>query len=348
MTKRKKIILISTAAAILLVVGIVLSHKKISAPPSLPPTLVELTPVKVTDIPLTATAAGTLIANQQTDISPKVGGYITKILFSEGDFVKAGATLIQLDNEKETNDLSAAKADAALSQLQYDHENKAFKRGLILQDQVYNAKVTNEKNEAIVQADQSALDDMTLTAPFSGYVGSKNVSVGDYVSPGQKLVTLVDQQHLLVKYTLASQLAPQLKVGQTATITASFLPGKTFTGQVNFVSPYIDPDSQTIEVHVVLDNAQGDFKPGEFVAITQTLGTLSHAILVPENSVFATMNDYHVFVVNNNHVKSIPVKTGEHIAGQVQIISGLTAKDAVISVGQDQVKDGDLIKVVTH
>ncbi len=346
MQKSKKIIIVAASVVIVLVGISFLSHKKKPVIPALAPTLVELSPVTVTNIPLTATAAGNLTANQQTDISSKVGGYISKILFKEGDFVNVDTLLIQLDDEKEQNDLAAAKADAALSALQYERENKAFKKGLILQDDVYNAKVTNEKNQAIVKADKTALDDMALTAPFSGYVGSKSISVGDYVSPGQKLVTLVDQKNLRVEYALPSQYAPQLQVGQAATITADFLPGKSFPAKVDFVSPYIDADSQTIAVHAILNNENGDLKPGQFVNVNQTLGTLPHAILVPENSVFVSMNGAHVFTVKNDHALSIPVKIGERIFGKVQIIDGLKPNDQVITTGQNLVKDNDPVKII--
>src|SRR5260221_10668553 len=99
MKKSKKIIII-VAVTVIVLVGIgFLSHKKKPVIPALAPTVVELSPVTIADIPLTATAAGNLVANQQTDISPKVGGYISKILFKEGDFVNVGTLLIQLDNE---------------------------------------------------------------------------------------------------------------------------------------------------------------------------------------------------------------------------------------------------------
>lgn len=344
--KRSKKIIITSAVAVVVLIGIgVLSHKKTPSVPAIPPTAVQLSAVSVADVPLTATAAGNLVANQQTDISPKIGGYITKISFKEGDFITANAVLFQLDDEKEQNDLAAAKADAGLSALQYAREVKAFKKGFILQDDVYNAKVTNEKNQAAVKTDQTAVDDMALTAPFSGYVGSKNVSVGDYVSPGQKLVTLVDQKSLLVEYALPSQYAAQLQLDQPVTITADFLPGKNFPAKVSFISPYIDADSQTIAVHALLNNENNQLKPGQFVNVRQTLGTVSHAILVPENSVLPSLNGYHVFIVKNDHAVSVSVKVGEHIDGKVQIISGLQATDKIVTAGQNQIKDNDVVKI---
>jgi len=338
---------ITTVIAVILLIGMMtVSHKKKPTTPSLSPTLVELSTITEADMPRTTSTVGNLRAHQQTDISAKVGGYISKILFKEGDIVTAGTVLIQLDDAKEKNDLRAAASDAALSQLQYEHDYKAYKKGLLLQEQIYNTKVTNEKNQAIVKSDQTALTDMALTAPFSGEVGSQNINLGDYVTPGQKLVTLVDQKSLRVDYALPSQFAPQVKVGQSVIVTADGLPNKIYPASVTFVSPIIDRDSQTIAVHALLNNDNGDLKPGQFVDVHQTLGTLPHALLVPEQSVLAAENGYHVFTVTNNHAVAVLVKIGEHFMGKVQIVAGLKPNDQIITTGQNQIKDNDPVKVV--
>ena len=98
--------------------------------------------------------------------------------------VKAGTVLIQLDDRKQEDDLTAAKANAELSQLQYERDLKALKKGLILQATLYSDKVAYDKNEVIVKTNQTSLEDMTLTAPFDGYLGAKQFSLGDYVKPG--------------------------------------------------------------------------------------------------------------------------------------------------------------------
>jgi len=308
-------------------------------------TLVQLGQVQVVNIPIVANAAGNLIANQSTNISPKNPGYVTKILFKDGQFVKKGSLLIQLDASKQINDLASAKAEAQLSKLQYNRDLKAYKKGLILQSVVYQDKVTNQKNQALVKTNQTLLDDMDLAAPFSGYLGAKTFSVGDYVTAGQKLVSLVDKQHLKVVYSLPSFYAPKLKIGQKVMVTANFLPGLTLPAKVTFIAPSVDSDSQTIQVQAILDNHENTLKPGQFVNVTQTLGMQRDAILVPEDSVIADLNGNHVFMVKNDKAVSVAVTLGERIYGKVQITQGLKAKDQIVTKGQLLLKNGSNVKV---
>lgn len=345
--KSTRSIIIFGFVLLLFLIGFLSKHHHPIKPPALPAIAVSLTPVTTANIPLTATSVGSLFAEQATDISPKMGGYVSNILFKEGDFVSQGALLIQLDDRKEQNDLAAAKVDAELSQRQYDHDALAYKKGLILQDTLYNSKVTNEKNEALVKEEKTAVDNMALIAPFSGYVGEKKVNLGDYVSPGQKLVSLVDQQHLQVHYVLPAKFSPQISLNQRVTLTTDTLPGKSFIALVTFISPVIDPDSQTIAVHASLNNP-GNLKPGQFVNVTHQLSIISNALLIPENCLIASMNGYHVFTIKNNHAVATKVSIGEHVGNTVQITQGLSAKDSVVSLGQDQLKDGDLVSIIQH
>lgn len=346
MKKSNKITLIGIAALVCVVVLIfVFPHKRAKPAPSDPATLVALSPVEMTNIPIVATATGNLIANQSTNISPKVAGYVTKILFNDGEFIKNGTPLIELDASKQADDLASAKAEAAMSRLQYERDLHAYKKGLILQSVVYQEKVTNQKNQALVKTSKTLLDDMDLTAPFSGYLGAKTFSLGDYVTAGQKLVSLVDKQHLKVVYSLPSFYAPKLKVGQSVIITADFLPGLTLPAKVTFIAPSVDANSQTIQVHAMLDNRQNQLKPGQFVNVKQTLGMQRHAILVPEDSVTADLSGHHVFIVKNNKAVALPVNIGERVYGKVQITTGLKAGDQIITKGQLLLKNGSNVKV---
>lgn len=347
MKKTNKIKLIGFAVGVVCIIVFVLlfSHNNTKPVAVDPATLVELNPVEVTNIPIIVTATGNLVANQSTNISPKVAGYVTKILFKDGEFVKSGTILIKLDASKEINGLASAKAEAKMSQLQYNRDEKAYKKGLILQSVIYQDKVTNEKNQALVKTDQTLLDDMDLAAPFSGYLGAKTFSLGDYVTAGQKLVSLVDKQHLKVVYSLPSFYAPKLKIGQRVIITANFLPDFTLPAKVTFIAPSVDSNSQTIEVQAILDNSQNELKPGQFVNVKQTLGTQKNAILVPEDSVKADLNGHHVFEVKNNKATSVPVTIGERVYGKVQITQGLKTGDRIITKGQLLLKDGGKVKI---
>ncbi len=134
---------------------------------------------------------------------------------------------------------------------------------------MHSDKVSLDKDKALAQTNQTALQKMTLRAPFSGYLGAKQFSLGDYVAPGQKLVILVDQLKLKVVYDLPNHFAPQLQIGQPVTVTADFLPGQRFNAKVNYITPYVNSDSQPIGTQGLLNNKNGALKPGQFVTVSK-------------------------------------------------------------------------------
>lgn len=346
-----KKIIISLCAALLiiaLVVGIAIYfHHHATQPKTITsPSLVELSAVKTTLIPNTATATGNLVANQSTIVSPKTNGYVTAIDYQEGEHVKAGQVLIQLDNQSEKENLKSAETALALSQLQYDRNRHLLKRGLITHDVYYNAKVAYQKNQAAVTTDKTNLANKTITAPFDGIIGARNISVGDFVSAGSKLTNLVDIAKLRVEYSLPTIYLSQLKLGQSIIVTPSDLPNEKFIGKVSYISPSIDPETQTITVHAVLNNKNNELKPGEFVNITQKLGPPKKAILIPTQSLFASLKGYYVYSVKNNKAIKIPVHIGKKFENTTEITKGLSQGNEIVVAGQQYLSENKPVKII--
>lgn len=215
-------------------------------------------------LPINATASGYLQAIKNTTITPPVSGYMQSIPFHAGDHVNQGDVLFQLDNAKEKNALSAAKANDTLSRLQYERNKKLLKQGFITQDVYYTSKVTMKQNAAALKTAQTDLAEKTITAPFSGTLGEIKVSIGDYITPGTALTSLVDDQHLRVSYTLPLRDLPLIQLNQAVSIISDVTENKIIA-HVTFISPTIDQDTQTILLNATFDNHQNIFKPGEFV-----------------------------------------------------------------------------------
>lgn len=300
-------------------------------------------PVKVQtliekNIAQTTSTTGYLTADKNTMITPRASGYIKSIDFHEGAFVNAGDTLFQLNDQAEKNALAAAQATFALSKIQYDRDKTLLTRGFITQNVFYTAKMTLKQNQAALQVAELNLRDRAIKAPFSGTAGSIDVSLGDLVNPGKQLTTLVDNQHLRVVYTLPSTHLNQIKVGQSVSIVND-ADKKPIVATVNYVSPQVAQATQTIAVHAAIDNTAQQLKPGEYVTITQTIGESKHVLLVPEQSVLASMNRYTVFIAKNNHAIRVPVTVGQHVDGHVVVTAGLKPNDQLIIAGQDQLKN---------
>lgn len=338
MNIKKKPLIIASIIAIIFI-AYILHHHKTPKTPAIPAVSVRVEKPIQQSITQTTTTTGTLIADKSTTITPRASGYITAISFQEGQTVKAGEVLFQLDSQTQQNALAAAQASFALSKLQYDRDAQFLKKGFITQDMYYSAKVALKQNQAKLQEAQTDLADRTITAPFDGTVGGQSVSLGGFVNPGNTLTTLVDNNHLRAEYALPVKNLNQIQLNQPVIIFDSAKKNK-ITATVSYVAPSIDTATQTISVHANLDNTAHIFKPGEFVTITQTIGTQQQTLLVPEQSILASINGYHVFVVKNNKAIKTLVKIGDHINGNVIITSGLSPADQVIIAGENQVKDG--------
>ncbi len=317
-----------------------LQHKKIV--PALAPSSVVLAPVDVSDVPIQIEATGNLSANQQSDISPETSGYVAKIEFTEGHFVKKGEVLVSLDTREQAAKVAQARSAAQLSEDNYKRNAKLGTLAISKQD-LENLHSIAEQNKAALLAAETVLSQMTLRAPFSGYLGAKNISVGDFIPAGQKIVTLTDISQLKISYNVPGRYANQLQLGQLVSITpeGSKTPLK---GSVSYIAPTIDEATQTIEVHALFDNPQNALKAGEFVTLAQIVGLRKKAILVPENALQGNVDGYYVFSVDNtHHVISRSVTPGEHYNGKVIIKKGLAPNDKIIVNGQQNVKVGDLV-----
>lgn len=308
-------------------------------------TLVTLSPVIEKDIPLIVHTTGTLVANEKTMLSPKVGGYVTEIDFKEGQFVKMGTVLVKLDDTKERQAYLSAKAQAELDKATYQRYVTLRHRNVVSPQDLDQNRSKYEQSLAAEQSAKAVLDQMALVAPFDGYVGSRDISIGNFVNVGQSLVNVTDTNTLKVNFSLPSRDAPLLKIGQTVRMTTDFFPGKTFIAQVSYISPSVDVNTQTIEVHADFNNEQHMLKPGQSVNVQEELGMQKNALVVPADALIANISGHFVYSVENNKVISIPVDPGLHYKKDVVILKGVVLNQPIITQGQFQVKVGENVRV---
>lgn len=331
----------------LLIVGCVLVWKHYHPKPVLAvstPTVV-LSAVQVRDVPVLVNATATLQANQETTITAKLAGYIKTVSAPEGTFVPAGAVLVSLENTKEQQAYRSAQAEAALAKSTFERYAKLIKTGVISKQDYDQYQAKYATAVAAETSAARALQDTQLVAPFAGYLGANTMSVGNFINVGQALLTLTDSNVLRVKYTLPSRYATRVKVGQAVQITQDFLPGQVFTAQVSFISPTVDEQTQTLEVHANLDNHKQALKPGQSVNVRQTLGVDPQALLVPTQAVMVDVNGSYVYRLNHSKVEQVMVTSGEPVGDDTVILKGLTAQDQIITQGQFNVHPGQLVNV---
>ena len=316
-------------------------NTKKSAVPIIP---VSVMRVHMHTVPIKVSAIGTVVPVQQTNISPKEDGYAKAIYFQDGEYVHKNQLLIQLDDAKLKATVQGDKAQVLVTGSLYRRYLQANKMNLIKAQDFETVQANYETAKATLAEDKVSLANTRLAAPFSGYIGAKNFSVGDLVKSGDKLTQLVDKRHLIIEYVLPATNAVAVKLQQV--VNVKFNNKKTVIGKVIYIAPSIDTNTATIAVHAQINSPKFNITPGEFVEVEQTLGQ-KQALIVPEQSLIASLESYHLFTVQKGKAQSVNVQVGENNFGHVEIQYGLKNGEVVIVAGAQQIKDGQKVHITS-
>lgn len=291
---------------------------------------------------------GSLRADESVVVRPEVGGRIERIHFEEGGSVRAGQPLFSLDASLARASLNEASANLENSRRANARAAELAEEQLIARSDYDQTRANYAVDQARVASARTALDKMTLRAPFSGRIGLREVSVGDYVSIGQDLVTLVRMDPIEVDFSVPEGALPQLRQGQSISITVDAFPGETFGGKVVAIAPVIDPNSRSVQLRAQIANPDARLRPGQFAKLTLDTSTGGDAILVPEQALMQEGETRFVFTVVDGKAVRTEVTTGRRVPGKVQVLEGLQAGDVVIVAGQGKpmMQDGMPVMVM--
>jgi RND family efflux transporter MFP subunit len=196
---------------------------------------------------------------------------------------------------------------------------------------------------ARVSLARKALADTVVRAPFSGLVGERLVSVGDYVTRGTKIAVVVRINPLRAQLTVPEQFISAVAVGQPMTFEVDAYPGRRFEGRIRYVSPTLQADQRALTVEAVVPNPGNELKPGLFATARIQQPKPTPAILVPANAVLTAAGTSRVFVVNGDHVEERVVTTGQPLEALVEVTNGLKAGERVATANVAQLADGTAI-----
>lgn len=283
---------------------------------------------------------GSLASTDNIDISSELAGQIAKIDFRPGAWVEKGTLLIQLDDTVLKSQLASAEANLLLSETNYSRHKELAKRNVVSEQALDKTMADLQEKQNLVKVKKAQLEKLSLRAPFSGTLGSRHVSVGQYVKVGQPLVRLVANQKLRVEYHLPERYSSKLQLGQTVKVRSDAFPNRMYTGLINYIDPAVDKETRTIAVEALIDNKERLLSAGLFVRVSHQFGDKRMRLLVPEESLIPTINGQKIFVLRGKKAIAIKVKTGAHHAAMTEICSGLKSNDIVIVRGQHKLKEG--------
>jgi membrane fusion protein (multidrug efflux system) len=242
---------------------------KASAPT--PGVAVEAVKVALQPMPQAITTVGSLRSDESVTVRPEVAGRISAIQFQEGQRVTKGATLIRLDPAINQAEVQQSRANLKLAQSKYDRAVDLAKSNFISGQARDEAENNLRVAEAGLQLAEAKLAKMEIKAPFSGVIGLRVVSIGDYVKEGADVVNLESIDPLKVDFRVPEMYARQVRVGQSLHVQLDALPGKTFEGSVAAVNPLFDAAGRSIVIRAVVRNSDTSLRPGMFARVRLTV-----------------------------------------------------------------------------
>ncbi|MET0051185.1 MAG: efflux RND transporter periplasmic adaptor subunit [Candidatus Thiodiazotropha sp.] len=305
----------------------------------MPPETVTATQVRSERWADTVTATGTLVAVQGVTVSAELGGKITKIAFESGDRVKAGDLLVRLDTTAEEAQLRSAEAAAKLARINLDRNRDLRKNRTISQADLDTAEANFKQATAQVDNVRATIDKKTITAPFAGLLGLRQVNLGQIVEQGTPVVTLQTLDPIYVDFSLPQQRYASLSVGSTVQITTDAAPEEVFEGRILAVNPEIDTLTRSVRIRAVMANRGEHLRAGMFANVEVVLPKEEDYLIIPSTAVLYAPYGDTVFVIDTQKDET----TGEEqqILRQQIVRLGRTKGDFVaVSEG---LKAGEMI-----
>jgi membrane fusion protein (multidrug efflux system) len=308
---------------------------------------VEATKVVRQPLPQTITAVGSLRSDESVTLRPEVAGRVNAILFKEGQNVRQGMTLVRLDPAINAAEVQQAKANLTLAKSKYDRAVELSQRNFISGQAKDEAENNLRVAEAAVALVEARLAKTEIKAPFSGVIGLRVVSVGDYVKEGADMVNLESIDPLKVDFRVPETYMRQVQPGQTLTVTLDALPNRKFEGKVLAVNPLIDAAGRSVVIRAIVRNADTSLRPGMFTRVNLITRDEKDALVIPEQAIVPQGDEQYVFRIVEGKAARVKVDIGQRRDGKVEVLKGLDVNDLVVTAGQLKLREGMPVTIST-
>ncbi len=301
-----------------------------------------------------AQAVGTLQARQGVMIRPEVSGRVARLGFKDGQAVRRGQMLLQLDDTLQQAQWRQAQAQAAIAKTNWQRQRDLVAQNFVSQSAVDQAAAALEVAEAQVALNRAQVARMRVLAPFDGVVGIGNIDVGDFVREGADVVAIDDVATMTVDFRLPERYVARVKPGQAVSMQVDALPGQSFVGQVQALDSQLETSGRSLLVRASIDNSKRALKSGMFARTRIVFATRANAVVVPEEALVPQgAKQWLIKVVDGatgpaKVSQKVEAQVGIRVAGKVEILQGLAAGDTVVTAGHARLmaRDGVPVRVV--
>ena len=281
-------------------------------------------------------AVGTLMAVNGTDVTTEAGGVVQKIAFEAGQPVTAGTLLVELNSAAELANLEALEASAELASVQAERWRELGTERLVSQAEVDERATQAATARAQAESQRALIAHKRIRAPFDGELGIRRVNLGQYVAPGEPIVSLQSLDPIFLNFTLPEQELGSVREGMAVRAMVDSLEGREFEGTVTAIEPAVDPDTRNFRVQATLANPDRLLRPGSFARVEFEVGGEREVVVIPQTAVAFNPFGNVVYLV-------VPAEEGEAGAqGDDAEGPNLIARQRFVTTGRTR---GDMIEV---
>lgn len=313
------------------------------------PVAVEVGKVQRVRIEEDAQAVGTLTPRRGVMLRPEVAGRIARLGFSDGQRVRRGQLLVQLDNTLQLAQLRQSEAQSAIANTNLQRNRELVAQNFVSQSVVDQSAAALEVAQAQVALSKAQLERMKLVAPFDGVAGIGRVNIGDYVKDGADIVSIEDTSQIWVDFRLPERYLAQLKAGQAVEVSLDAMPGRAFTGRVDALDSQLDANGRSLLVRARLANPDGILRSGMFARTRTLLAVRENALVVPEEALVPLGGKQFLIKVidgpQGKVTQRIEARIGGRLPGKVEVLGGVAEGESVITAGQGRLLRGDQLPV---
>lgn len=309
-------------------------------PPEPPPTEVVIEKPAVAPVEDILSAVGTIEANERVVLKPETPGLIETINFTEGQRVKKGERLFELDSRRENATAAQAEAEEKLAQANIARARTLAGTKAISLQELDQLESQVAVKAATRQVEQVQLSKRAILAPFDGVLGPRLVSPGQYVMTGTSLVTLVNDTQVKVRFRIPERQLALVRLGQEGRLRVAAYPDRVFAGAIDLISPEVDEATRTVELRLIAPNPDALLKPGMFAKVELIAGTRPQAVVIPESALVASLDHFSVYAAQDGRARLRPVKLGVRLPGKAEVREGLSPDQPIVVTGTQKLVDG--------
>jgi membrane fusion protein (multidrug efflux system) len=285
-------------------------------------------------------ATGQIEAMQSIELRPEVEGRLVQILVREGSLVGRGTPLFKIDDAELKAQVAQVTAERDLARQSLARTRELLGQKASSQAELERAEATMRSNEAQLALLNVRLERTLVRAPFAGVMGQRFVSLGDFVTKDTKLAALQTVSPQRASFQVPERYADQLKLGQQVSFRVASLPGRSFSGKVDFVDPIVQLPARSITVKARVPNPRRELQSGMFIEARLATAVRPSAVIIPEDAVIPLQGSSFVWVVADGKASRRQVELGVRTPGFVEVKKGVENNEQVVVGGQERLAEG--------